>query len=91
MTRICLGPAAYESSGLALLASSHFIFNRVATAMNVDPNEVEISLYLEHHDVTRTLVPFYSGQNKGAGGLYYHDPDHRPRLAINESELKDPM
>jgi hypothetical protein len=43
--------------------------------MQVNPTNIEVTLFVSEHDLTRGLVPFYSGANSGAGGLYHHDLD----------------
>ena len=80
-------PDVYDGSENALRR----MFDRVATQMQVDPAEVELTLFASGDGITRELVPFYSGKSAGAAGLYYHDPSDRPRISINEAQLKDPM
>ncbi len=80
-------PDPYDESEIALRR----IFDRVATRMGVNPTDVDVTLFASGHDLTKELVPFYSGKNSGAGGLYYHDTSARPHISVNEAELKDPM
>jgi len=70
---------------LSLMAS------RVARSMEIDPTQIELTLFQTHHDVTRTLVPFGNWNSSGAGGLYFHDPDRRTRISINQTQMKNPM
>jgi hypothetical protein len=66
--------------------------DRVATAMKVDPSLIDVELFHSEYDVSRTLVPFFSGKGSAApAGLYFHMPDERQSIAVNASELKDPM
>lgn len=80
-------PDHYDKSENAL----HRMFHRVATQMQVNPDEVDLTLFENEHDLTRELVPFYSGQSSGAAGLYHHDADSRPHISISHTQLKDPM
>jgi hypothetical protein len=80
-------PDAYDRSEIALRR----MFHRVAARMQVDPADVELTLFASGDAITRDLVPFYSGKTAGAAGLYYHDPADRPRISINEDQLKDPV
>lgn len=80
-------PDPYDRSETALRA----MFHRVATRMQVNPADVELTLFASGEDLTRGLVPFYSGVTSGAAGLYHHNPADRPHISINEAQLKDPM
>lgn len=80
-------PDRYDRSEESL----DLLFRRVAHSMEVPPEEVEVGLFLEEHDMARELVPFYSGKSNGAGGLYYHASTGKARIAVNEANLKDPM
>lgn len=80
-------PDPYDRSEIALQR----IFSRVATRMQMNPADIDVTLFASGHDLTRDLVPFYSGKDSTAGGLYYHDPDAKPHISINEAQLKDPM
>ncbi len=79
-------PDRYDQSEASLFA----LFGRVASAMQVDPTEVDLTLFTSEDELTRHLVPFSSGTNSGAGGLYFHDPDARPRISVHEKKLRDP-
>lgn len=59
--------------------------------MQVNPDDIDVTIFGLEHDVTRGLVPFFSGSNSGAGGFYFHDPTSRPHISVNEAELQDPM
>lgn len=72
-------------------ASLRHMFHRVAAQMQVNPAEVDLALYASGHDLTRSLVPFYSDKTSGPAGLYHHDPGVRPRISVKEAQLKDPM
>jgi hypothetical protein len=80
-------PDAYDSSEIALRR----MFHRVAAQMQVDPADVDLTLFASGDGITRDFVPFYSGKTSGAAGLYHHDPTERPRISINEAQLKDPL
>ena len=80
-------PDPYDRSEAAL----ERIFLRIAAAMQVNPNDVVVTIFGLEHEVIRETLPFFSGSNSGAGGLYYHDPTSRPHISVNEAELKDPM
>jgi hypothetical protein len=67
------------------------MFRRVAEAMNVDASQIDIELFSSEHDLSSSLIPFFSGKSSGAGGLYFHDGEERPIIAVNQAELKDPM
>jgi hypothetical protein len=79
-------PDPYDGTEAAL----ERMFFRVATAMQVKPDDIDVTIFGLEHDITRGILPFFGGSNSGAGGLYYHDPDSRPRISVNEAELKDP-
>jgi hypothetical protein len=79
-------PDTYDRSETALGG----ILFRVASAMRVDPSDVEITLFAEDGDIVSKLVPYYSKKTAGAAGLYYHDPENRPRISVNENQLEDP-
>lgn len=59
--------------------------------MQVNPEDVDLELFADGHDLTKGLVPFYEESSSRAGGLYHHDPTSRSHISINESKLKDPM
>jgi PIN domain nuclease of toxin-antitoxin system len=80
-------PDPYDRSEIAL----QHMFHRVAAQMQVDPGDVDVTLFASGDDLTRGLVPFYSDATSGAAGLYHHDPADRPHISINEAQLKDPM
>jgi hypothetical protein len=80
-------PDPFDRSEAALNA----MFLRVAEGMQVDPETINLELFSETADVTRSLVPFGSSNTNGAGGLYYHDPAEKTRIAINSSKLADPL
>jgi hypothetical protein len=67
------------------------MFHRVAAQMQVNPDDIDVTLFASGEDMTRGLVPFYSEKSSGAAGLYHHDPADRPQISINEAQLKDPM
>jgi hypothetical protein len=79
-------PDKYERTEEAL----RVMLRRVASYMQVDTNQIELTLFAEGHDLTRDLVPFHEGYSSGAGGLY-RDGDRRSEISINEKEMKDPM
>jgi hypothetical protein len=66
------------------------MYYRVARAMEVEADNIDVTIFASEDDITRGLVPFSSGATSGAGGLYYHDVTARPHISINEAELKDP-
>jgi hypothetical protein len=81
-------PDVYDQSEEALRQ----MVDRVATAMHVDPSQIDVQLFESAHDLSSTLVPFFSGKGPAApAGLYFHTPDERQSIAVNASELKDPM
>lgn len=80
-------PDRFDRSEAALNA----MFLRVAEGMQVDPETIDLELFSETDDITRSLVPFGSSNTNGAGGLYYHDPAEKTRIAINSSKLADPL
>jgi len=67
------------------------MFHRVAAQMQVNPADIDLTLFATGDDITRDLVPFYSGATSEAAGLYHHDPADRPQISINEAQLKDRM
>jgi len=79
-------PDPYDSSELALQC----IFKRVAAGMQVNPSDIEVTLFASADDLTHGLVPFSSGSSSGAAGLCLHDPTAKPHISINEKQLKDP-
>jgi hypothetical protein len=66
------------------------MFHRVAAQMQVNPDDIDVTLFASGDDLKRGLVPFYS-EKSSAAGLYHHDPAGRPQISINEAQLKDPM
>jgi hypothetical protein len=80
-------PDPYDRSEVALQR----MFHRVATQMQVNPADIEVTLFASGDDITRNLVPFYSGRTSGAAGLYHHNSADGPHISINENQLKDPM
>ncbi len=80
-------PDPYDRSEAALQR----IFARVATGMQVNPSDVDVTLFASADDLTHRLVPFSRGSTSGAAGLYHHDPATRPHISIDEEKLKDPM
>jgi hypothetical protein len=67
------------------------MFHRVATQMGLDPDDIEVTLFVTGHDLTKGLVPFFSGEATGAAGLYHHDPMAKPHISVDEAQMKDPM
>ncbi len=67
------------------------MFDRVANQMQVNPADIDVTLFVSGDDLTRDLVPFYSGSTSGAAGLYHHDPTDRPRISIDQRQLEDPV
>jgi len=65
--------------------------DRVSSMMKVDAAQFDVDMFSSEHDLTKTLVPFFSGKSAGAAGLYFHEPEERQTIAINEAELTDPM
>jgi hypothetical protein len=59
--------------------------------MQVNPSDVDVTLFPSADDFTSGLVPFSSGSTSGAAGLYHHDPTAKPHISINEKQLRDPM
>lgn len=80
-------PDRYDRSEEAL----KLVFRRVALWMEVEPAEVELTLFASTEETTRELVPFGSSKSSGAGGLYVHDPVVRAQISVNQSQMKDPM
>jgi len=80
-------PDPYDRSEAALQR----MFYRVANGMQVNPAEVDVTLFLTGDEMTRGLTPFYSSKSSEAGGLYHHNPTARPHISINEAQLKDPV
>jgi hypothetical protein len=80
-------PDRYDGSEEALEA----MFRRVAQRMEVDPGTIELDIFDDATQTTRSLVPFWSGEGSGAGGLYGHDGVSRTVIAINSSQLENPM
>jgi hypothetical protein len=80
-------PDAYDRSEEAL----RLIFTRVARWMEVEPDEVELTMFASTEDTTRGLAPYASGKSSGAAGSYVHDPAVRPQISVNHGEMKDPM
>jgi hypothetical protein len=80
-------PDPYDRSEEALRR----IFRRVALWMEVEPESVELTMFASTEETTRGLVPFGSSKTSGAGGLYFHEPEVRAQISVNESQMKDPM
>src|ERR1700756_3004304 len=80
-------PDPYDRSEQALRT----MFRRVAEQMQVDPASVDLQLFADSGVATRSLIPYSSGDTKGAGGFYCHDPTSRAQIAINDAQLKDPL
>jgi hypothetical protein len=80
-------PDPYDGSENSL----QLIFERVATAMQVDPSDIEVTLFAGADDISKRLIPYWEGPTSGAAGLYHHDPTTKPHISINEKQLKDPM
>ena len=80
-------PDPYDRSESALRS----MFGRVASHMQVDPNEIDVSIVASGDKITSTLVPFYSGSSSSAAGLYHHDPAARSHISVEQELLKDPM
>jgi len=59
--------------------------------MHVDPCQIDVQLFNSEYDVSRTLVPFFHGEGSGPAGLYFHTPEEHQTIAVNASELNDPM
>ena len=67
------------------------MFQRVAERMEVDPDTIELEIFDDARQMNQTLVPFWSGENSGAGGLYGHDGVSRTVIGVNSSQLQNPM
>lgn len=80
-------PDPYDGTEIALQR----MFHRVATQMQVNPADVDVTLFASGDDMAQNLLPFYSASTSGAAGLYHHAPADKSHISINETELKDPM
>lgn len=80
-------PDPYDHSETSLKT----MFHRVARYMRVDPDGIDVSLFVSGNHLTSRLTPFYSGTSSGAAGLYHDNKSDRPHISVDESELKDPM
>ena len=80
-------PDRYDGSEDALSA----MFARVAKGMRIDPASVQVNLFDDTVETTRSLTRFGSGSNNGAGGLYWHTPDGQALIEVKRSQLKDPL
>src|SRR5271154_4575071 len=70
-------PDPYDRSEVSL----NCVSSRVAKAMHLDPEEIEVMLFETTHAATRSLAPFYSGSSPStAGGLYLHNPEQRANI-----------
>lgn len=65
------------------------MFERVAYLLEVDITEVDLELFDNEHDITRSLVPFYSGGGSGAAGVY--QSRERVHIGVSEAQLKNPL
>jgi hypothetical protein len=80
-------PDPYDRSEAALEA----IFRRVAYAMQVEPDSIELSLFIDTSETTKSLAPYASGNTNGAGGLYSHNPEEKTQILVNSSQLTNPV
>lgn len=80
-------PDPYDGSEGSLEA----MFCRVAGRLQVDPATVELQVFDDEARVTMSLMPFAAGSSGGAGGLYVHGGGERTVVAINSSQLGEPM
>lgn len=78
-------PDPYDPSETAL----RNIFRRVAKLMQVDAANIELTVFARAHDMTRSLVPFFRGNDSGASGLYL-DAAEKPHISVDEALLKQP-
>jgi hypothetical protein len=69
------------------------VVERVCGYMDVDPAAIEVDIFLEGEDLAAKYHTGDSDSKPGASGLYYHPTDSNPRpvIAINESNLKNPV
>ena len=58
--------------------------------MEVDPGTIELMIFDDTENTTRSLLPYASGESSGVGGLYAHDGESRTVIAINSSQMDDP-
>jgi hypothetical protein len=79
-------PDPYDRSEASLGRMLH----RVATLMSVNPADIDLELLVSGDDVTRQLVPYYSGSSSGAAGLYHHDLAIKARISVDDALLRDP-
>lgn len=80
-------PDPYDCSEISLKS----MFGLIAAQMQLNPDDIDLTLYESEYEMTRSLVPFHYGAASEAAGLYHHDPRERPHISINEAQLKDPM
>lgn len=80
-------PDPYDGSEEALAA----MFRRIADRMDVDTGKIDLEIFDDITQTTRSLVPFWHGETSGAGGLYSHDGASRTVVAISASQLENPM
>lgn len=80
-------PDPWDRSEIALQR----MFHRVAFQMQLNPEDVDVTLFMTGDEMTKRLTPFYSSKTSEPGGLYYHDPAEKALISINELQLKDPM
>lgn len=80
-------PDPYDGSEVSLRR----MVDRIAMAMKVDPTCIDVELFSSDVEVARTLVPYFSGRDTTPGGLYFHSPEERQRIAVNAAQLKEPV
>jgi hypothetical protein len=80
-------PDRYDRSEDALRR----MFCCVAILMQMNPADIDLTLFLTGEGMTREFLPFFSGPSSAAGGLYHHDPTVRPQISINQDQMKDPV
>jgi hypothetical protein len=80
-------PDPYDKSEKSLRR----MVDRVAEAMMVDPTCIDVELFSSDYDVAKMLVPHFSGRDTSPGGLYFHLPEERQRIAVNASQLNEPI
>jgi hypothetical protein len=80
-------PDPYTPTELGLEA----IFSRVCAYMDVQRNQVELSMIPDNSSLVE-LLPEFSHRSDGPAGLHYGSTkDELPMIAVSPSNLKDPL
>jgi hypothetical protein len=80
-------PDRYDGSVLGLEA----LFSRLCVYMHVKREPLVLEVFPDQTNELKEILPYFSGGEKDAAGVYASDEDKHVVVAVKASQLKDPL